>query len=981
MLRSRFARRYFLTLRRAGTAQGSRSRFSVRVGLRVEFLILGPLEVRSEGKPVVLAGRRQRALLSLLLLRANEAVSVDALVEGLWGETPPRTASHALQVFVSDLRKALRGAGEDRIATQSPGYLIRVEPDELDLHRFERLATEGRNALARDDPAAASAVLAEALTLWRGDPLADLAYEAFAQEPIARLEEQRLSALEDRIAADLQLGKHAELVGELEALTAKHPYREGLRHHLMLALYRAGRQSEALAVYQETRRLLVDELGIDPKPELQELERAILVQDPALEPEPLRDADHRSEEKPRTNLPTPPTTLIGRERELEETQAELARPEVRLLTLVGPGGTGKTRLALQLGAELTETFRNGVYFVALAPIEDPRLVLPAVAQALGVREIPGETLADTLTLFLEKRELLLLVDNFEQVLEAGPALADLLRNAPQVKALVTSRAPLRLAGEHEYAVPPLGLPEPEVQWQPDELARHEAVRLLVERARSIKGGFAITSENASTVAKICRRLDGLPLAIELAAARLRILSPEELLARLDERLTLLTGGVRDADERQKTLRGTIDWSYRLLAPDQQALFARLAVFAGGCTLEAAEPVCGDDVKSTVLDGLTQLVEQSLLRQRPGSEGQPRFEMLETIREYARERLLARDDAGEVRRRHGEHYLDFAVATATAAWKQPRLYDRLEDERDNVRAMLEWAVAEGGRGQALLMIKYLYQYWVVRGHIAEGTRWAERLLSVEGHGEARDEAFAHQGAGELARSAGDLRRAVELKEAGLEHARGTDPSLQANVARDLVFPLLALGDARRAEQLANEALELRTSLGTTSGIAHALVGVAAVHWHHGRRHAAIELLEEALARWQEADDLLQVSGTEEELANCLRQIGDLERAEVRLRSALTTSIRLGDVSNSLWCLRGFGSLAADEGSPERAARMWGALEALSRQTGFSFAEHPSDYQEKVDQVRQALGDDEFARLWSEGAAMEYDDATGYALESG
>jgi predicted ATPase/DNA-binding SARP family transcriptional activator len=941
----------------------------------VEFLILGPLEVRSEGEPMVLAGRRQRALLALLFLRPNEAVSVDALVEGLWGESPPKTASHALQVFVSDLRKAFRGAGEDRIATQPPGYLIRVEPDELDLHRFERLATEGRSALARDDPAAASAVLAEALALWRGGPLADFAYEAFAQEPIARLEELRLSTLEDRIEADLKLGKQAELIGELEALTAKHPYREGLRHHLMLALYRAGRQSEALGVYQATRKLLLDELGIDPDPALQELERAVLVQDPALKPP---DSAPTSEEKRPTNLPVPPTPLVGRKREREELSELLAREEVRLVTLTGPGGTGKTRLALEVCADLAERYRSGVYFVRLATVMDPVLVLPTVAHALGVREVPGESMSETLPLFLGRRELLLLLDNFEQVVEAAPAVGELLGRTPRVKVLVTSRTPLRLAGEHEYAVPPLALPDAGTSWQLEELQEYEAVRLFMDRALAVKPELAITEENAAAIAEICLRLDGLPLALELAAARLRVFSPKALLARLDQRLVLLTGGVRDADERHQTLRATIEWSYRLLDPAERALFARSAVFAGGCTLPAAEAVCGqDDVP--VVEGLAQLVEQSLLRRRDDPDEEPRFWMLETIREYARERLLERDDADAISRRHAEYFLHLAAETARDAVKEPRLYERLEYDNDNLRATVAWCIQDGERTHALAAITSLWDYWLLRGYVAEGDRWARQLIAIPGAVEAKEEGTALGLAGELARFAGEPGRAAKLKEAALEQRRGLDPRSAGHAARDLALILLGLGDVEQAEHFAQQALELQTSHGDPTGVAHALYGVASVEWHRGRQAKAITLLEQAARTFKENGSLLQSAYSQQALASYLRQTGSLERARTELEEALTTLIRNGDILGTLWCLRGFGSLAADEGNNEVAARVWGATHSAARQTGTSFAEDPSDYDKKVIQARKALGDAAFERLWAEGATMTREEVERYVLE--
>jgi len=360
----------------------------------------------------------------------------------------------------------------------------------------------------------------------------------------------------------------------------------------------------------------------------------------------------------RNNLPLQPTPFIGREKEVSEVCERLSRPEVRLLTLMGPGGTGKTRLALQAAAELTEQFEDGVSFVSLAAISDPQLVVPALAGTLGVKEAGGQPLLQSFEDYLGEKCMLLLVDNFEQVLEAAPVVTELLSGAPNLKVLATSRIPLRLYGEHEYAVPPLALPDPERLPSVESLTQYEAVRLFVERAQAAKADFSVTNEKAQAVAEICVRLDGLPLAIELAAARIKVLSPQKMLARLGNRLKLLTGGAQDLPDRQRTLRSTIEWSYGLLEDGEKVLFARLSVFAGGRTLEAIEAICdtGGDLPVDVLDGLSSLVDKSLLKQEEGVGGEPRFVMLETIHEYARERLQGGGEAEEVRRLHAEYFL-------------------------------------------------------------------------------------------------------------------------------------------------------------------------------------------------------------------------------------------------------------------------------------------------------------------------------------
>ena len=488
---------------------------------------------------------RQRALLGYLLLRANEVVAQDRLVDALWGESPPASAVTALHGYVSRLRRVL-GAG--RLETRPPGYVLRVAPDELDLHRFRELLAQDRHG--------------EALALWRGPALADLAFEDFAQSEIARLEELRLSALEGRFEHELADGRHAELVGELAAAVRAHPLRERLAGQLMLALYRSGRQAEALEAYRDARATLVEELGLEPGEELSELQRRILVHDPGLDL--MRD-------RRRTELPASLTSFVGRRRELEQVRALVVRPGVRLLTLTGAGGTGKTRLALEVARAVAGEFADGARFVPLAAVAEPELMPDAIAQALGLHQSRGQSIEDALKAFLAERELLLVLDNLEHLLEATPLATELLAAAPGLTILATSRTHLNLYGETEYAVPPLS-------------AREEAVALFADRAAAVRPDFAVTD----VVAEICARLDGLPLAIELAAARIRTLTPAEILARLERRLELLAGGPRDVPARQRTLRDTLLWSYDLLAPVEQRLFARLAVFAGGWSVAAAD---------------------------------------------------------------------------------------------------------------------------------------------------------------------------------------------------------------------------------------------------------------------------------------------------------------------------------------------------------------------------------------------------------
>jgi predicted ATPase/class 3 adenylate cyclase len=433
---------------------------------------------------------------------------------------------------------------------------------------------------------------------------------------------------------------------------------------------------------------------------------------------PLRTLDNRP-----TNLPVQPNELIGRERELGEAAALLAAKGLRVLTLTGTGGVGKTRLALQLAADLVEEFANGVFFVSLAPVRDWELVVPTIARTLGLREQPGETALETLGHYLSEKEQLLVLDNFEQVLAAAPAVAGLLASAPGLKLLVTSRTPLHLSGERTYPVPPLELPE--------------SVRLFADRAHAAALEFSVNDENKQAVAEICRRVDGLPLAIELAAPRIRSLPPAALLRRLDQRLKLLTGGAQDLDERQRTLRATVEWSYELLPESERTLFAQLGVFVGGCRLDAAEALC-EAAGVDVLDGLHSLVEKSLLRQRPDTDGEPRFWMLETIREYALELLAESGNLTEARRRHGEWFLALAehVDLESRTGDQAALFAQLDAENANLRVALDRAYETGDGESMLRLATALWGFWATRGHIAGGSGALEDAIALAGRRPAR-----------------------------------------------------------------------------------------------------------------------------------------------------------------------------------------------------------------------------------------------------
>src|SRR5919108_1729245 len=497
----------------------------------------------------------------------------------------------------------------------------------------------------------------------------------------------------------------------------------GLDVHHAARVVAAGHGGQVL-VSESTRALLdegigVRDLGAHRLKDLSGPQRLFQLEIEGLANEfpPLKTLDNRV-----TNLPTPPNAFIGRTRELADTHELLERDDVRLLTLIGTGGTGKTRLALQLAADVVDRFKHGVFFVSLAPVRDWELVVPTIARTLGLREQPGETVLETLTEYVRDRELLLVLDNFEQVLAAAPAMAGLLSSAPQLRLLVTSRTPLRLRGERAYRVPQLDVPDLRRPAVAAEVAECESVRLFLERAQAAAADFAVSDENLEAVAEICVRLDGLPLAIELAAPRVRTLTPPALLRRLDQRLLLLTGGAQDLDERQRTLRGTIEWSYDLLLEKEKTLFTRLGVFVGGCRLDGAESVCDPDgeLGLELLDGLDSLVQKSLLRQRADSDGEPRFWMLETIREFAVELLESSGEAADAWARHAAWTADEVerLDLDSRTGEHPAFLTRVDDEYTNVREAIAWARRTGDGELLLRLATAVWGFWLARGYSAE-----------------------------------------------------------------------------------------------------------------------------------------------------------------------------------------------------------------------------------------------------------------------
>ena len=825
----------------------------------MEFRLLGPLEVvGDDAVPVALGGPRPRSLLAQLLLHPNQVVSTDRLIDAIWGESPPASAQNALQVHVHALRGAL---GADRIVTRPPGYLVRVEPDELDVDRFERLAGSGTDGLR------------EALALWRGPALADLAYEPFAVAAATRLDESRLAALEARIDLDLASGRHAALVGELEALVVAHPHRERLQAQRIVALYRSGRQADALAAYREARDAL-DELGLEPSPELRGLERRVLEHDAALEREPELPAKHSPAVRPE---------LIGRARELAAITALLGRPDTRLVTLTGPGGTGKTSLALAASAAV-----GGGPFVDLAPVAEADLVIPTIAAALGIDEEQGEEPIATLARALAGRpRVFAVVDNLEHLAASFADIAALLDTAPELQLLATSRSPLHITLEHEYRVPTLGVPDASAA-DLEAVSAAAAVRLYVERAGEVVPGFDVTEANAEAIAGITRALDGLPLAIELAAARVRVLGVEGTRKRLGEAQALLTRTAPDLPERQRSIRATVAWSVDLLDPPARHVLAALSLFPAGATLESLEAISerGTDVAAA----LDALIDASLASSSMVGGSEPRFTMLETIRAYAASELASDD----LRRRQ----LDWSIALASDD-EEPRYWtratdwlDRVEPELANIRSALDFARAQDDVTRELRLASAMRHYWRVRGHGTEGRRRLEEAV---------------------------------------ERISEVDAALGARVQHETAVMRLVAGDFEGARTLWLSALETYQRLGIEIEV--------------GRVHAELGALENAAGNPEEAigysETASQMLAHEEfirlivlgNLAESYEQTGDLERARTTAVSVLEAQRAIADRDGVAYMSYTLASVALASGDVAESHRRLIECLTVAGEVGF------------------------------------------------
>ncbi|MFD4676876.1 BTAD domain-containing putative transcriptional regulator [Lentzea sp. NPDC058450] len=882
----------------------------------MRFGVLGPLAVwDEEGEPVTVPELKVRALLAALVAQDGDPVAADSLIHHLWGDHPPGKPAGALQAKISQLRRIL---GRDRIVRQPPGYLLRLDgAGDLDAARFRDLVSRARSTV---DPSARAGLLTEALDLWRGAAFADFADEEFVRSAAHRLTELRLSVVEEQAQAWLEAGDHALAVGELASVVALHPLRESLRAVQLRALYLTGRQSEALTSYEDLRSRLAEELGIDPSPELRALHQAMLRQDAELGAPRERVAEV-AVRPVQSNLPNALTPLVGREKALARL-AEL-RSTARLVTLTGPGGVGKSSLAVAFAQQVSERpgeFPDGVWFVEFAGLRSAAAadLAQVIAAVLGIRDdasSPGPggeaTSVQRLATALRDRRTLLVLDNCEHVIDAAAELTDLvLRTARGLAVIVTSQEPLGLAGEGVFGVEPL--------------PRDDAHRLFLARAAASAPGFPSRPEDCApadlaAVAEICHRLDGIPLALELAATRVRALGVRDLAVRLSDRFSILTLGQRGAPARQQTLRAMIDWSWELLSAPERIVLRRLAVHSDGCDLGAAEEVCAGDgvTRAEVLDLVTRLVDRSLVVVAEGPAGR-RYRLLESVSAYATERLHEMADFTSARDRHLRHYLSVAEhAEPLLRGAEQRVWlTRLDAEAGNLRAALDHA---GGSAEGVRLVTALAWWWLLRGRLTEGRR---ALASVLRGGADTPELAALHGAFSLLNG---------------DHAAVVAFEVPPRVSWLCAYGLFSAGDVAASHEVNTRALTRFTADGDQWGVAASLGlnamlalvrGDLAALGRDGRRSA--DLFRDLGDRWGETQTIPP-------LATLAEIKGDYAYATRLQHEGLAIAQELGLQAEVAARLSGLGRLALLDRDWDRARDLHQRAHRLAVDHGYSYGQ--------------------------------------------
>ncbi|HET9168097.1 MAG TPA: BTAD domain-containing putative transcriptional regulator [Actinospica sp.] len=870
------------------------------------FRILGPLEIEVDGVPVHVGGPRPRALLAALLAHAGESVSVAHLIDQVWGEQPPATAVAALQMHVSALRKLLGS----RVVTTATGYLLEAADHEVDARRFEAAIGDARSHLTRR-PVRAAADLSAALALWRGEPFGGVSAGPDVRAARLKLSELRLSVLEDRLELELALGRHAQAAPELAGLAAEHPDRSRLARLHLLALYRCGRFGEAEAAYRALRERLAEEFGVEPPAEISALAAAVRRRDPTLDPP--------------TAIPAPASRFIGRRGELDRLAERLGR--TRLLTLTGPGGSGKTRLALELARETAADYPDGVSVVELAASTGGAAVAERLAAALSVRARPDEPLLATLAAQLRTARALILLDNCEHVLDGCAELAaELLSRCAGLRVLATSREPLGVGGEQVW--PLTGMAVPAETASAARAGAAEAVRLLADRGAAARADFAISAQNAALAGRLCRSLDGLPLAIELAAAQLRALSLPELVDRLEHRLdrglTLTDRRSRTTSDRHHTMHAAIDWSYRLLDPAEQALFRRLSVFADGCAAQAAATVTAfDDTPADATDDLlARLVDRSVLTAAP-HRGGTRYRMLELIRRYAAERLAESGEFEELSRRHAAWCADLAQSAAQfGGADHAELAGMLDGEQANLRAAMEWCLAEGGDPErALEIASPLWWYWWARGLMAEGRGWLRRALSAVDPAPTPLRGSALRAAAALTRNSGDYAEARILGQQCLAvYASLSQPTGLISALGGLCVTAIAQQDFQAALGFGEESRRLAESGGDRLRHASALNNIGLALRCLGRLDEAAAAFADALGHWRGVGDRRGEAATLGNLGRLAWLRADAAESRRLYLESLAVYRDLDLAEGTLDVLEALAAVELHENRPARSLRL-------------------------------------------------------------
>jgi predicted ATPase/DNA-binding SARP family transcriptional activator len=868
----------------------------------VELGILGPLEVRTSSGAVPVRRGIPRTVLTALVLRPGQTVSSDFLVDLLWNDELPRNPANALQIQISYLRKAL-GSGEPRrsplLETRAGGYSLVVDERSVDANRFDGAVHrfEPLDALRSDESRrTALGEVENALALWRGEALEDVAGIDFFRGEIVRLDELRWAAMERRVDLLLQLGRHGDAIGDLSELVRRLPLRERFREQLVLGLYRAGRQGDALRAYEDARRTLVEELGIEPGPALRDLQRRVLQQDPSLDwrprtgPGPPHDSIDVGSRAPAPGpmagrLPVPIVPLIGRDGELARLDELLGRH--RLLTLTGPAGAGKTRLAIDLAGR----GRWPACYVDFGPIDDPALVAPTVAAAAGVTLTPGEDPVESIATALTPQDMMLVLDTCEHLVrDIGRLASAVLRAGPGVRVLATSRRALGMSGEFAWPVPPLDLPSPDAT-SAEDITAHSAVALFVERATAVRPDLEVDDAAARDIAAVCSALDGLPLGIELAAARVDVLSPAAIRVRLEDRFGLLIDGGADVVERQQTLRGAIDWSFELLSEDQRTFFARLGAFPGSFDLDAALTVAGFGLESP-LELLASLVKQSMVA-RVGKE---RFRLLDTLRAYAQAALAGRD-ADATRDRHAGFFVERAEQGELAIRGAAQLVwlESFRNDVNNFRAAIEWSLLMGDTTRAAREAGALAWFWTLNGMLGEAIQHLERLVEVQ----------------------------------------EVVPATRAKCLWGYALLTASLGRLATARDAAYQAVDIARSCSDDIAVAYGLNAAAVAEWALGNHDRSLEAHSDALTLLDKLDDRWGLAVCNVLQARTLFDLGHAAAASVAALQGVEHARSAGDLHVLGIALTQIAQLAIADG--DLSAAVAAATEALMMQERIGYTE--------------------------------------------